>query len=300
MNTELQIAGASGQALADMMGLSAQDDGNTKKSSNLARLNIMHKALMGDVEVSGKTMRTEVVPVGAFKLKVGDDLVYCLEPEIRIFALKEQWTHWDSLNNVMHRTQMANNLYTDLKDTKGTFNIGRPSGYHTKKEYDALSQEIKDLMRVVKRTKILFGTINLNGKALNEDGIEVEGYNDEIPFILDIKNKDSIKALNEVLKQIREDSKIPIEAKLLKRSITLGSKVETVPATYATILFNKVKEVDLQDEDSKTFESFQEWIKWSDGYVLDRWKENNRQELDEDEAELVDAFVGHDIEGAAV
>ena len=300
MNTELQIAGASGQALADMMGLSAQDDGNTKKSSNLARLNIMHKALMGDVEVSGKTMRTEVVPVGAFKLKVGDDLVYCLEPEIRIFALKEQWTHWDSLNNVMHRTQMANNLYTDLKDTKGTFNIGRPSGYHTKKEYDALSQEIKDLMRVVKRTKILFGTINLNGKALNEDGIEVEGYNDEIPFILDIKNKDSIKALNEVLKKIREDSKIPIEAKLLKRSITLGSKVETVPATYATILFNKVKEVDLQDEDSKTFESFQEWIKWSDGYVLDRWKENNRQELDEDEAELVDAFVGHDIEGAAV
>ena len=54
----------------------------------------------------------------------------------------------------------------DLKDTKGTFNIGRPSGYHSKKEYDALSQQVKDLMRAVKRTKIVFGTIKFNGAAI--------------------------------------------------------------------------------------------------------------------------------------
>ena len=60
-------------------------------------------------------------------------------------------------------------------------------------------------------------------------GNELSGYNDEIPFILDMKNKDSIKALTDVLKQIKDDSSVPIEAKLLKRSITLGSKIETVP-----------------------------------------------------------------------
>ena len=70
-------------------------------------------------------------------------LFIAIEPEIRIFAMKEQWTHWDSINNVMDRTQMANNLYNDLKDTKGTFNIGRPSGYHSKKEYDAYLNKSK-------------------------------------------------------------------------------------------------------------------------------------------------------------
>ena len=298
MNTELQISGVSGQALADMMGLSTQNDNSNKQSSTLARLSIMHKAVMGDEEVKGRMTKIEVLPIGTFRLKVNDDFVYCIEPEIRIFAMKEQWTHWDSINNVMDRTEMANNLYSDLKDTKGTFNIGRPSGYHSKKEYDALSQQVKDLMRAVKRTKIVFGTIKFNGAALDEYGNELSGYNDEIPFILDMKNKDSIKALTDVLKQIKDDSSVPIEAKLLKRSITLGSKIETVPQTYATILFSVKGEVDLKDEDTETFGAFQEWIKWSDGFVLDKWKENNLQELKASDAELVEAFV--DVEGAAV
>jgi hypothetical protein len=298
MNTELQIAGASGQALADMMGVSTQSEGSSKKSSNLARLNITHTSVMGDIEVAGKLKKMEVLPVGTFRLKINDTFVYCLAPEIRIFALKEQWTHWDSLDNVMYRTVMANNLYGDLKDSKGTFNIGRPSGYYSKKEYDALSQEIKDLMRSVKRTKILFGTINFNGAAIDEAGNDVSGYDGQIPFILDIKNKDSINALKDVLEQIKNDSTVPIEAKLLKRSLTLSSKIESVPQTYATILFTLKGATDLADEDSKTFESFQDWIKWSDGYVLDRWKENNTQELNEADAELVDAFV--DVEGVGV
>ena len=54
MNTELQIAGASGQALADMMGVSTQNEGSSKKSSNLARLSITHTSVMGDFEVAGK------------------------------------------------------------------------------------------------------------------------------------------------------------------------------------------------------------------------------------------------------
>ena len=148
------------------------------------------------------------------------------------------------------------------------------------------------------RTKILFGTINFNGAALDEAGNDVSGYDGQIPFILDIKNKDSINALKDVLEQIKNDSTVPIEAKLLKRSITLSSKIESVPQTYATILFTLKGATDLADEDSKTFESFQDWIKWSDGYVLDRWKENNTQELNEADAELVDAFV--DVEGVGV
>ena len=47
MNTELQISGVSGQALADMMGLSTQNDNSNKQSSTLARLSILHKAVDG-------------------------------------------------------------------------------------------------------------------------------------------------------------------------------------------------------------------------------------------------------------
>ena len=49
-----RIAGASGQALADMMGVSTQQEGSSKKSSNLARLSITHTSVMGEVEVAGK------------------------------------------------------------------------------------------------------------------------------------------------------------------------------------------------------------------------------------------------------
>ena len=76
MNTELQISGVSGQALADMMGLSTQNDNSNKQSSTLARLSILHKAVMGDEEVKGKMMKIEVLPIGTFRLKVNADFVY--------------------------------------------------------------------------------------------------------------------------------------------------------------------------------------------------------------------------------
>jgi hypothetical protein len=291
MNSELIISGVSGQALAEMMGVSSSNDDGTKRASNLARLSIMSKPIMGDFESNGKVRKTEVLPVGAYRLKVDDEFVYCLNPEIRIFSLKEQWTHWDSVNNAMDRSLMANNLYGDLKDSKGTFNIGRPTGYHSKKEYDALSQSTKDLMRSVKRTKIIFGTVNFNGLALDENGNEVTGYDGQIPFILDTKNKDSINALRDALDLVKQDSKLPIEAKLLKRSFILGAKIESVPQTYATILFTVKGEVDLEDQDSKTFESFQDWIIWSNTYVLDKWKEHNVQELSQEDADLTEQFV---------
>ena len=297
MSTELQIAGVDNTLLAEMMGVSAQANDNSSQST-LARLNITHTAVMGDLDHNGKVSRVEVLPVGTYKLKDDDTFVYCLAPTIRIFAVKEQWTHWDSINNAMDRTEMANNLYGDLKDSKGTFNIGRPSGYLSLKAYEALPQDIKDLMRAVKRTKILFGTINFNGAALDEAGNEVSGYDGEIPFIMDTKNKGSIAAITAVLEKIKNDSSIPIEAKLLKRSITLGANIESVPAVYATMTFNEIKEVGLNDNDNEVFKSFQEWIKWSDTRVLTMWKEKNAPLLSDDELEFVDDFV--DVVGSAV
>ena len=54
--------------MAEMMGV-VTSSRTHNKSSTLARLNILHTAVMGEVEVTGKIMKTEVLPVGTFHLK---------------------------------------------------------------------------------------------------------------------------------------------------------------------------------------------------------------------------------------
>tara|TARA_R110000751_G_scaffold16781_2_gene52750 strand:+ start:87 stop:1013 length:927 start_codon:yes stop_codon:yes gene_type:complete len=292
MNTELAVNDNSGRTIAEMMGINVQPDG--KKTSTLARLSIIHSAIMGEIEVAGKTIKTEVLPVGTYSLKTKDDeVVYCAAPTIRIFALRQQWTHWDSENNVMDRSIMANDLKGDLKDSRGGFNIGRPSGYVS--DWDSVPQETKDIMRVVRRTKILFGTINLNGTALDQKGESIDGYEGDIPFILDIKNRFSINALDAVISLLTKKNVLPIQY-----SLTLGSEERSIPtgATFAIMTFTIKDPVIISDGDSEVLQGFLDWIDWSNNYVLTQWKDNNKQELSSDEDNLVSQLV--DVEGVPV
>ena len=188
---------------------------------------------------------------------------------------------------------MDNNLKGDLKDSKGGFNIGRPSGYVA--NWENVPQETKDVMRVVKRTKLMFGTVNLNGAALNEKGEAIEGHTGEIPFIIDIKNRDSIKELDAVLKLLITKNVLPP-----KYTLSLGSKEHSMPtgATYATMTFAIKDPVDLSDGDSSVLQGFLDWIDWSNNYVLTQWKANNKEELSSEDDSLVSQLV--DVEGAPV
>ena len=124
MNMELTVNDNSGRTMAEMMGVDTS--AGPQKASSLARLNILHTALMGEVEVAGKLRNTEVLPVGTFSLKIDEDIIYVAKPSIRIFAMRQQYAKWDAENNKMDRTVLANDLKSDLKDSRGTFNIGRP------------------------------------------------------------------------------------------------------------------------------------------------------------------------------
>ena len=291
MNTELTVNDNSGRSMAEMMGISTSTP-STNKTSNLARLSILHSAQMGEVDVAGKKMKTEVLPVGTYALKIDDDTIYVANPSIRIFAQRVQYTKWDAENNKMDRTVLANDLKSDLKDTRGTFNIGRPSGFVT--DWESVPQETKDIMRVVRRTKVLFGAIKINGGAMNSNGESIEGYDREIPFILDIKNNTSIKELDATVRSLSKRGVLPIA-----HAIELGSEAHSMPtgATFARMTFTVKDKADLVEEDSKTFQSFLDWIEWSNNFVLTKWEENNKQTMDDD-ADLVAEFV--DVEGAAV
>ena len=48
----------------ELMGVSD----TSKAKSGLARINVVSTALMGEMELAGKKIKTEVVPVGAFKI----------------------------------------------------------------------------------------------------------------------------------------------------------------------------------------------------------------------------------------
>ena len=90
----------------------------------------------------------------------------------------------------MQKTVLSIDLKGDLKDNTGGFNIGRPSGYV--EDWENLPQATKELMRQVKRTKVVFGTVNLTD-PVDAEGNALSDVGTDIPFILDVKNRDSIR-----------------------------------------------------------------------------------------------------------
>ena len=180
MNTELAIQNDLGMSLAEAVGVSPQGGGE-RKSAALPRVNLMHTGIMGEIDVNGKSIKTEVVPSGSYKITRGDDdVVYASTPTIRIFAIRQQWSKWDSKEDMMMKTIMANDLKGDLKDNVGTFNLGRPSGYI--EDWDSVPEKTKDLIRTIKRKKILFGLLTATG-VTDEAGNPVDEITD-MPFTL--------------------------------------------------------------------------------------------------------------------
>ena len=74
MSNELAIATERGQSMAELMGVSSAPV--QENTPSISRLGMLHQPIMGEVELNGKMIKTEVVPVGAFTLKTGDDIVY--------------------------------------------------------------------------------------------------------------------------------------------------------------------------------------------------------------------------------
>ena len=140
MNTEITVATENGMSMSEMMGVSIGEGG--KKSSSLARMTQIHSGIMGNMSLEGKSIKTEVVPSGAYKLDLGEGKVaYSTNPSVRVFVIRQQWTRWDSESNQMQKTVLSIDLKGDLKDNVGGFNIGRPTGYV--QDWDGLPQATK-------------------------------------------------------------------------------------------------------------------------------------------------------------
>ena len=165
-------------AMAQMMGM-AYDTG--EKKSSLARLRINKKSIMGDADVNGKTMKMEIVSAGALGLQNTDNqVIYADKVVLRPFIQRFMYQRYDSNANNYQKTVMADNLDIDLKDSVGTFNCGKPGGYI--KDFDALPDGTKELIRQIRRVRVVFGTASMSGVTEQGDAQDVT----DVPCVWEI------------------------------------------------------------------------------------------------------------------
>ena len=256
MNTEVALK-VEGMSLAEAMGISA--GGTTTSQSSLARVNQIHSAL---TETDAEGDEHIKVPVGAYKITMPDgEVVYSKTISTRIFSQRHQWQRWDSDAKAMHKTLLSTSLNVDLKDTTGKFNLGRPSGYI--KDFQSLPEEMKTIIRGVKRVRVLLGVLTLD-KPTDDTGAAIKGLDAEIPFVMDVKNNESMKAMDAAISQIINKKLTPVE-----HTLKLGSAKRDLPSggKYAIIVPSLGEQVSYGEDDSKTLQDFIDWIKGTNTWI---------------------------------
>ena len=286
MSNELAIATERGQSMAELMGVSIKTS-NSEFLPSISRLGMLHQPIMGEVELNGKMIKTEVVPVGAFTLKTGDDIVYSNGVTVRIFAQRNQWQRWNSDTEEMEKSVMSNTLNGDLKDSIGGFNLGRPTGYI--EDFNALDDATKQVIRSVKRVVVYYGTVTLDS-PMNEKGEPVNALGN-VPFVMDVKNRDSLKSINGVMSNFKKQNMLPIMSTIsltgVEDSIPTGAKFGKIHATLGS-------PVEISNIDNDTLKDFLELIEYSNGKILDLHHERAKGGTDGD-AELVEGILNNDF-----
>lgn len=286
MSTELALANERGQSMAELMGVSSAPSGQATPS--IARIGMQHQPIMGEVEFNGKMIKTEVIPVGAFTLTQGDDTVYSTGVSVRIFAQRQQWQRWNGETNEMEKSVLSNSLNGDLKDSIGGLNLGRPSGYI--EDFQSLPEATKAVIRSVKRVKVFYGTVTLDNPT-DEAGNPVNGEYVDIPFVMDVKNRDSLKSIDTVLNGLQRKNLLPImstvKLKGVEDSIPTGAKFGKIEASLGD-------KIDITDHDNDTLRDFIELIEYSNGKILDLYHERAKGHADEDKG-LVEDILNNDF-----
>jgi len=286
MSTELAIANERGQSMAELMGVSASSG---EATPSIARVGMLHQPIMGEVDFNGKMIKTEVVPVGAFILSMGEEKIYSNGITFRVFAQRQQWQRWNSETEEMEKSVQSTTLNGDLKDSIGGLNLGRPTGYID--DFNALDEATKQVMRSVKRVVVYYGTVTLDA-PMSSDGtpLDAAAYTD-IPCIMDVKNRDSLKSINAVMNLFKKKNTLPIMG-----TVKMEGVEDSIPtgAKFGKIVASMGDKVELAESDNDTLKDFVELIEYSNGKILDLYNERANKELSSSDAAMVDDILNND------
>jgi hypothetical protein len=283
-------------AMAKAMGMSV-DTSAKEKSSILARLRINHNPIMGETEVKGKMVKVEVVGAGTYKLEIPDGQTYYSEtavirPFIQRFMYKRFIMGNDKTPNRYIKTVMADNLNIDLKDNAGGFNCGKPAGYI--QDFKALPEKIQDLIKQIKRVRVLFGTVELtNAVDHNGNAVELE----PTPFIWEIENRDAYKTVGDLFGKLGKMRRLPVQHSILastqERKLPNGNSFY-LPAAELDL----TKTLDMDNQTQETLANFLGWVQNYNEYIINAWDENAHKSEDVD-ADMIEDFVDIDMEDVA-
>ena len=265
-----------------MAGESSSDD----KPNTLPRFRINHSPIIGSDKV--------LVKGGTYKLEIPDDTTLygtsaTIRPFIQRFMYKRFVKNMSAKQGeplrVYYKTIMSDNLNVDLKDNQGKFNCGKPTGYI--KDFKALPVETQDVIRQIKRVRVIFGTVDLVG-SVDESGNKVE--KGTIPFIWEIDNRDAFKTMGEPFRKFSQVKRLPVE-----HSIALNTEERKLPngnsfylPTYTLDLQDKI-EVSKDDQD--TFINFMSWIDNYNTYIYNEWDMKTKKDISDSDKNVVDNFI---------
>tara|TARA_R100001082_G_scaffold32797_1_gene16939 strand:+ start:17300 stop:18211 length:912 start_codon:yes stop_codon:yes gene_type:complete len=287
--------------LAEAMGM-GQDMEKKKSGSTLARLKISHAGIMGETNVKGKVKRVEVVDAGSYMLQLPHDdrKIFSTTASIRLFQQKfmhKKYVKLDDDKGMFIKTIMANDLKSDLIDNTGGVNCGKPSGWI--EDYNSLPQETKDLLKSIKRVRVLFGEVTLHN-PVDESGNEIDKAKEDFsatPFIWEVDNRDAFKILGSPITQMSKQNHI-----LPQHDIDLETEERTIPtgAKYylPTVKLNP-KEIKLNEKDEKTLVNFNDWIKNYNDYIRDEHTKALKEKGDAESDKVVAEFVDVEEDKAA-
>lgn len=281
--TELTTINANNYAaMAQMMGVAYDTQ---ERKSGLSRLRIVKQAVMGDAEVNGKTIKAEIVSAGSMALQNGEkQSIYADSVVIRPFLQRFMYQRYDNNKKTYQKTVMADNLDIDLKDNFGTFNCGKPSGYI--KDFNALSEDMKTLIRTIKRTRVLFGTVTMNGTTESGEAMDIEN----LPFVWDVDTKEGFKNIGAAFGQLARQNRLPISHAMNisteRRDMSTGNHF-WVPVVEV----DTTKTFEITDMDQELWGEFMGQVEAHNKWVIGEWDKSYQDDTPEPESDIVDEFI---------
>ena len=301
MNEIVTINTENYSVMAKAMGLAGES--SDSKSSNLARLKLQHKNIMGEKEVGDEIEEVVKIKAGSYKLDVPDDTAYyAKEVTIRPFMQRFMYKRFVKNNNakqgeplgIFHKTIMADNLNIDLKDNQGTFNCGKPSGYI--KDFASLPADMQNLIKQIKRVRVLFGLITMKDMKTETEGKLTEVK--DLPFIWEIDNREAFKIVGKPFATLSTMRKLPVQHNITAlgdpRALPSGDKFY-VPK----VMLDTTNTITLSDKDQTTFTDFVSWIENYNTYIMNMWDEKVNSTMSTEDENTVDQFVQIDNQDVA-
>ncbi len=272
--------------MAKAMGMSGESSSSDDKPKALPRFRINHTPIIGSDKV--------LVKGGTYKLQIPDDTtIYGTSATIRPFIQRFMYKRFvknmaakaGEPLGVYHKTIMSDNLNVDLKDNQGKFNCGKPTGFI--KDFKALPVETQNVIKQIKRVRVIFGTVDLVG-SVDESGNKVD--KGTIPFIWEIDNRDAFKTMGEPFKKFSQVKRLPVEHSIAlnteERKLSNGNSFYL--PTYTLDLQDKIQ---VSKDDQDTFINFMSWIDNYNTYIFNEWDMKTKKDISNSDKSVVDNFI---------